>query len=107
MHFDDQAQALVGEHGTLSIAEHDEVALKFAMLLEGECEGLGPLKAAAKHGYTKQRHFQLREAYEEHGALGLLSKVCGPKTNYRRTSGLQRQVIRHRFLDPLTKLPWT
>jgi hypothetical protein len=90
----------VGAHGTLNIAEQDEIARKFVMLIEGECEGLGPLKAAEKHGYTKQRYFQLRKAYEAQGALGLLSKARGPKTNYRRTNELQRQVIRHRFLDP-------
>jgi hypothetical protein len=30
-----------------------------------------------------------------------LSKARGPKTNYRRTGEVERQVIRHRFLDPL------
>ncbi|MCU0962030.1 MAG: hypothetical protein MUF48_18205 [Pirellulaceae bacterium] len=100
MHFDTQAQALVGTHGSLPVAQRDEITRKFAMLLEGECEGLGPLQAARKHGYTKQRYFQLRRLYQEHGAVALLSKVRGPKTHYRRTSELQRQVIRHRFLDP-------
>ena len=100
MRFDHQTQTLVGEGGTLKLAEHDEIARKLAMLLEGECEGLGPLRAAAKHGYSKQRYFQLRQAFQEQGALGLLSKTRGPKTPYRRTDELQRQVIRHRFLDP-------
>jgi hypothetical protein len=30
------------------------------MLIEGECEGLGPLQAAAKFGFSKQRYFQYR-----------------------------------------------
>ena len=30
----------------------------------------------------------------------MLSQKRGPKTNYRRTGELVRQVIRHRFLDP-------
>ena len=100
MQFDHQTHALVGDGGTLKLAEHDEIGRKFAMLLEGECEGLGPLQAAEKYGYTKQRYFQLRQAFQEYGALGLLSKTRGPKTHYRRTDELQRQVIRHRFLDP-------
>ena len=70
------------------------------MLIEGECEGLGPLQAARKYGYTKQRYFQLRAAYQEHGAAALLSQKRGPKTNYRRTREIVRQIIRHRFLDP-------
>jgi predicted oxidoreductase len=100
MRFDDQVRAIVGEHGTLAVLENDEIARKFAMLIEGECEGLGPIKAAEKYGYTKQRYFQLRKAFGKDGAIAFLNKVRGPKTNYRRTDELQRQVIRHRFLDP-------
>jgi predicted oxidoreductase len=100
MHFDDQARAIVGDHGTLAVPDDDQIARKFTMLIEGECEGLGPLKAAEKYGYTKQRYFQLRKAYQKDGAIALLNKVRGPKTKYRRTDELQRQVIRHRFLDP-------
>jgi hypothetical protein len=100
MYFDDQTNAIVGDRGTLSVPQHDEIARRMAMLIEGECEALGPIKAAKKHGYTKQRYFQLRKLYREQGALGLLSKVRGPKTKYRRTNELERQVIRHRFLDP-------
>jgi hypothetical protein len=70
------------------------------MLIEGECEGLGPSKAADKYGYTKQRYFQLRQAYEQQGSSSLCSKPRGPKRNYRRSDELVRQVIRHRFLDP-------
>jgi len=100
MHFDHQTHAIVGDGGRLTLAENDEVARKFAMLLEGECEGLGPIRAAEKYGYTKQRYFQLRQVFQEQGTTGLLSKTRGPKTHYRRTDELQRQVIRHRFLDP-------
>ena len=85
MHFDHQVSAIVGDHGTLTASQGDEISRKLAMLIEGECEGLGPTKAAEKFGYTKQRYFQLRNAYQEGGALALLSKARGPKTNYRRT----------------------
>ena len=70
------------------------------MLIEGECEGLGPTQAAKKFSFSKQRYFQLRTAFIQQGALALLSHKRGPKRNYRRTDEVIRQVIRHRFLDP-------
>ena len=100
MHFDHQVRAIVGDHGFLQVGQEDEVSRKLAMLIEGECEGLGPSKAAEKYGFTKQRYFQLRIAYEQDGAKALANKTRGPKRNYRRTDELVRQVIRHRFLDP-------
>lgn len=93
-------QALVGDGGTLAIRDDDELTRKFCMLMEGECEGLGPSKAARKFGYSKQRYFQLRAAFLEGGAAALQSHKRGPKTHYRRTAEVVRQVIRHRFLDP-------
>lgn len=101
MKFDPKKQEIVGEGGSLPIAENDEVARKLSMLIEGECEGAGPTKAATKYGYTKQRYFQLRKIFDELGSQGLGSKPRGPKKNYRRTSEVVRQIIRHRFLDPL------
>ncbi len=100
MQLDCRTQALVGQAGSLPIREDDEITRKLAMLIEGECEGLGPLKAAEKFGFSKQRYFQIRKAFGEHGSQSLKSKPRGPKTNYRRTGELVRQVIRHRFLDP-------
>ena len=92
MQLDHQTQTLVGHGGSLSVREDDEITRKLAMLIEGECEGLGPLKAAEKFGFSK--------AFGQHGASALLSQPRGPKTNYRRTNEAVRQVIRHRFLDP-------
>jgi len=100
MQFDIQTRAIVGDHGTLSVVDGDTISRKLAMLIEGECEGIGPIKAAKKYGLTKQRYYQLYAAYQKNGAIALLSKPRGPKVNYRRTDELQRQVIRHRFLDP-------
>jgi len=100
MHYDPEELALVGEGGTLAVLQEDEVTRKLAMLIEGECEGLGPLQAAAKFGYTKQRYFQIRTIFRDQGAAALASHPRGPKTHYRRTSEVVRQVIRHRFLDP-------
>jgi hypothetical protein len=100
MEFNPETKKLVGKFGSLSVADHDEVTKKLAMLIEGDLEGLGPSKAAEKHGFCKQRYFQIRRAFEEQGSAGLQSKPRGPKSNYRRTDELVRQVIRHRFLDP-------
>jgi hypothetical protein len=92
--------SLTGSAGSLLVLPDDEITLKFAMLFEGECEGLGPLKAAEKFGYSKQRYFQLKHLFLEQGAIALQSKTTGPKSNYRRTDEVVRQIIRHRFLDP-------
>lgn len=98
--FDLKNHALVGSTGRLEVPVEDEITRKLVMLIEGECEGLGPLQAAEKFGYSKQRYFQLRAAFGRQGALALCSRKRGPKTHYRRTSEVIRQVIRHRFLDP-------
>jgi transposase len=90
---------LQGPEGVLTVSQDDEITLKLAMLYEGHCEGLGPTAAAKKSGYTKQRYYQLLQAFSDKGALALLSNKRGPKTNYRRTDEVVRQVIRHRFLD--------
>ncbi len=100
MPWDDQTPAFVGPGGSLPVRPDDEITRKLAMLIAGECEGLGPLRAAEKFGFSKQRYFQLRQAFQEHGALALRSQRRGPKTHYRRTEEVVRQVIRHRFLDP-------
>ena len=98
--FDLENHALVGAGGLLSVRADDEITRKLSMLIEGECEGLGPTRAARKFGFSKQRYFQLRAAFAEQGALALQSQKRGPKTHYRRTAEVIRQVIRYRFLDP-------
>jgi hypothetical protein len=98
--FDLQQHCLVGSGGSLLVPDDDEITRKLSMLIEGECEGLGPTRAAQKFLFSKQRYFQLRAAFAEHGALGLQSRKRGPKRNYRRTDEVVRQIIRHRFLDP-------
>lgn len=91
---------LEGSKGVLAVPPDDEITLKLAMLFEGQCEGVGASAAAKKYGYSKQRYFQLRSAFEEGGAIALKSAKRGPKQNYRRTQEVVRQVIRHLFLDP-------
>jgi hypothetical protein len=100
LRFDLQLWQFIGDQGVLAVPDSDEVTRKLAMLIEGECQGLGPLRAAEKFGLSKQRYFQLRHAFSSGGALALANQKRGPKSNYRRPDELVRQVIRHRFLDP-------
>jgi len=90
---------LTGPAGEVSVPADDEVTRKLAMLYEGQCEGLGPEKAARKFGYTRQRFHQLLHVLVTRGAAALQRQRTGPKSNYRRTDGVVRQVIRHLFLD--------
>ncbi len=101
----DHYAKLVGPSGTIEVPCNDEVTKNIAMLYEGRCEGLGATRAAQKHGYTKQRYFQLLQLYQKQGAMALQNQKRGPKTNYRRTSAVVRQVIRYRFLDPEASAP--
>jgi hypothetical protein len=89
-----------GPGGSLPISDDDETCRRLAMLIEGECEELGPSKAAQKYGFTRQRYYQILAQFIEEGAEGLRLEIPGPKTDYRRTGEVVRLVIRCRFLDP-------
>jgi len=92
--------SLYGPAGSLAVREDDEITRKLAMLFEGQCEGLGSTQVAQKFGYTRQRYYQILEQFKNHGADGLKSRKTGPKSHYRRTQEVVRQIIRYRFLDP-------
>lgn len=100
MEMDLETLRLLGQQGALKVLEEDQITRKLAMLMEGECEGLGPKRAAEKFGYSQQRYFQIRHSFLEQGAIALANKKRGPKTKYRQTDEKIRQTIRHRFLDP-------
>jgi transposase len=89
-----------GPAGRLAVPADDDVSLKLAMLVEGECSSQGPAATAHRFGYSKQRYYQLLQAYQTQGATGLSNHKRGPKTHSRRTDEAVRQIIRHRFLDP-------
>lgn len=89
-----------GPGGRLAVPRNDEITRKLAMLVEGECGRQARAKVAQKHGYSRQRYFQLRRAFQARGAAALASRKRGPKTHYRRTDEVVRQVIRYRFLNP-------
>jgi transposase len=100
MRFEFPERRIIGSGGDLLVLPNDEIAQRFLMLLEGQCEGLGAARAAEKYNMSKQRYFQLLRLFKEQGAEALQSQKRGPKTNYVRTGEFVRQVIRHRFLDP-------
>jgi transposase len=96
----DEGIILMGVQGVIPVRDDDEITIKLAMLFEGECEGKGPSQCAKKFGYSRQRYHQLLNRFVKQGAEGLRSQKRGPKSNYRRTDEVVRQIIRHRFLDP-------
>ena len=100
MKFELPQRRIIGTAGELIIPVDDQITPRLMMLVEGQCEGLGAAAAALKHGVTRQRYYQLLKLFEQKGVLALQPQKRGPKTNYVRTDEVERQVIRHRFLDP-------
>ena len=88
-----------GLKGSLKIDASDHVTRKLAMLIEGQCMGLGATKAAEKYGYTRQRYYQVLHDFNEGGSAALVPKKQGPKSQYVRTQDVVTQVISYRFLD--------
>jgi hypothetical protein len=77
LQFDSQQSLLTGPSGSLLVPKDDEVTRKLLMLIEAECLGLGPLQAAARFGFSKQRYFQVRQAFADGGACALASRKPG------------------------------
>jgi transposase len=100
MIYDLSRRRIVGPTGDLVVPPDDPITPRLLMLIEGECEGLGPMQAAQKHGLSRQRYYQLHKRFQGQGFLGLQNRKRGPRTNSVRTDEVERQVIRHRFLDP-------
>jgi hypothetical protein len=100
VHFDVARRTFLGPGGSLPAPADDEVSLKLAMLIEGECGRASRKRAAERYGFSRQRYFQLRAVFRDKGVMGLASGKRGPKTNYRRSGEVLCQAIRHRFLDP-------
>jgi transposase len=81
------------------IDTNDKTAMKFAMLIEGQCT-IGVQKAIKKYGYTEQRYYQLLKLYREKGLDALIDKKRGSSKQPVRTKEAVNQIIRLRFLDP-------
>jgi hypothetical protein len=100
MRFELPERRIVGVVGELIVPPNDEAAQRLLMLIEGQCEGLGAVAAAAKYGLSKPRYYQLLKLFLDWGTPALRSHKRGPKGPSVRTEEVVRQVIRHRFLDP-------
>jgi transposase len=100
MIYDLSQRRISATHGNLVIPADDTISPRLLMLIEGECEALGRMQAAQKYGLSRQRYYQLLKQFQEQGVLGLQNQKRGPKTRSVRIDEVERQVIRHRFLDP-------
>jgi transposase len=83
------------------INPQDKLAVKMAMLFEGQCR-IGAYAAIKKYGYTEQRYYQLLKLYEQGGSELIRDKKRGSDKKPVRTKEVTNQIIRMRFLDPLT-----
>ena len=90
----------LGAGGQLAIGPDDVVTRHLAMLVLGECSQSSIAQVAAQFGYSRQRYYQLLDAFSQGGAAALQPRPTGPRSNYRRTPELIRRVISQRFLDP-------
>jgi DNA invertase Pin-like site-specific DNA recombinase len=98
--FDAETHRVIGPVGALPVAASDEQAQRFLMLLEGECLEGNISSVAQSYGFSRPRYYQILEDYKNGGVPALEPQKPGPKSNYRRTDQIVRQVLRHRFLDP-------
>jgi hypothetical protein len=79
----------------------DKLAVKMAMLFEGQCT-IGVYEAIEKYGYTEQRYYQLLKLYGQAGTAAIADKKRGSDKQPVRTKEVRNQIIRLRFLDPLS-----
>jgi transposase len=86
---------------TIEIDPSDTLLWKLSMIFEAANSQNTTIELiAAKYGYTREYFYQVFDKFKSQGSLSLQDKPCGPKTNYKRTPEITKQVIRHRFLDP-------
>lgn len=86
---------------SLAVEPTDTIAWKFTMLLEAALADKESIeKIARRYGYTREHFYKIKKQYEERGCSSLLDKSKGPKVNYKRTDEIEKQIIKHRFLDP-------
>jgi len=88
---------------SLTVSPKDPVAWKLLMLFEAASSTHTSERIediAHKYGYTREHFYVIKKAFEKEGSKGLIDKPQGPKRNYRLTKDTEKQIIRHRFLDP-------
>lgn len=85
----------------LMIDPSDPLSMKIAMLFEGHCT-IGVKEACRKYGYTEQRYYQLLKLFNKMGAGALSDKKPGPEKPRVRSVDVVNQIVRMRFLDPMS-----
>jgi transposase len=99
LRFDPNTHQVIGPTGALPVAASDQQAARFLMLLEGQCLDDNITAVALRFGLSRQRYYQLLDAYMAEGVAALEPQKTGPKSNYRRTDQAVRQILRYLFLD--------
>lgn len=86
---------------TLKINPKDTTAWKFMMLIDAATSKNETIEQIShRYGYTREHFYVIKKKYEDNGSQALSDKPKGPKCNYKRTDEIEKQIIRHRFLDP-------
>jgi transposase len=85
----------------LKINPKDTTAWKLMMLIDAASSKDETIEQIAhRYGYTREHFYIIKKNYEKKGSQALSDKAKGPKRNYKRTDEIEKQIIRHRFLDP-------
>lgn len=85
----------------LEIDPSDSLLWKLSMVFEAAHNSdLTIEQISSKYGYTREYFYQVLNKLKTKGSSALQDRITGPKTNYKRTNEIKKQVIRHRFLDP-------
>jgi transposase len=86
---------------TLKINPADSTAWKLMMLIDAASSKDETIEQIAhRYGYTREHFYVIKRNYEDKGSQALADQAKGPKRNHKRTDEIEKQIIRHRFLDP-------
>lgn len=88
---------------TLEVSPQDSLLWKLSMILEAahpDSRQTTIEAIAGKYGYTREYFYQVLEKLKSQGSQSLADRPTGPKTRYKRTPEVTKQILRHRFLDP-------
>lgn len=95
------AEKTINGNFTLKINPKDTTAWKLMMLMEAATSKEESIEQIShRYGYTREHFYVIKKRYEDNGSKALADKPKGPKCNYKRTDEIEKQIIRHRFLDP-------
>ena len=94
-------EKIIDGNFTLKINPTDTTAWKLMMLIDAATSKDETIEQIShRYGYTREHFYIIKKNYEDKGSQSLSDKAKGPKRNYKRTDEIEKQIIRHRFLDP-------